>query len=364
MLIGLLTGAAAAIIASLISLPLESPDDAFFNTATITVGALLAGLVAGGLRNAMSVRTFAIAWGGAFIVTLVALALGPFDRMLPFGAPLAAIVFAITGLGVVYARDMALPRLPVMAGGAAAVALAVGLGLSGANAETGSLSLPAAPASTSTSAAATSTTSAGTGAATASATGTAGASATTAPGGVPAQFTTPADLRNVTFVVGEGSKATFTVNEKLAQLPLPNDAVMRTSALGGNVRLDGRASTITVDLQKLTSDQSRRDQVVQRMFSQNPTATLTVPSITNLPARYEGGQVVKQSVQGTMSVNGVQKPMTFEVEARLDGTVLSILGKTSFVWSDFNIAPPNTPSVQVQDRVAVEVLLAARPQAG
>ena len=46
MFIGLLSGAIAAIVASLLSLPLHSPDDAFFNTASVTIGALLVGVSA------------------------------------------------------------------------------------------------------------------------------------------------------------------------------------------------------------------------------------------------------------------------------------------------------------------------------
>ena len=370
MLAGLLSGAIAALVASLISLPLKSPDDAFLNTGSIAIGAIIAGVVAGVLRSALSARTFALVWAGAFVVTLGALLLVPFDGMLQFAVPLAAVVFTITGLGVTVVDAAAMPKLPIAAGGAAVLARGVGIALAGqGDAESGALSLPAAPATMSasgtTSTPASTSGTASTGAA-ASATSTAAAATTGARGtnGLPMSYATAADLKNVTFVVGEGSRATFTVNEKLAQLQLPNDAVMRTTALTGQVRLDGRPSTITLDLLKLTSDSSRRDQFVQRMFQQRPTAVLTVPAIAGLPERYEAGQVVKQTVQGTLAINGVERPITFDVEARIDGAVLNILGKTSFVWKDFDITPPNTPTVSVQDRVAVEVLLATKPQAG
>ena len=39
---GLIAGAVGALIASAVSLPLHSPDDVFFNTATVTIAALLA----------------------------------------------------------------------------------------------------------------------------------------------------------------------------------------------------------------------------------------------------------------------------------------------------------------------------------
>ena len=61
--------------------------------------------------------------------------------------------------------------------------------------------------------------------------------------------------QGITFVVSEGSEPTFTVEEQLVRLPLPNDAVMRTTALSGEVQLDGRPSVIEIDLQQLSSDQ-------------------------------------------------------------------------------------------------------------
>ena len=341
MIIGLFAGAAAAIVAALLSLPLHSPDDAIFNTATVTIAAMVAGLLAGALRSALGQRNFLIAWGAGFVAVLAGLALGEslFERILSFGAPIAAVVFLVTGTAVIALQSAAVPKMPVFAGVAAVIAIALGLGLAGqGDAESGTLALPAAPATTTA----------------AGATGTSGApAATSSPAGTTAagaSVITQADVKNMTFVVGKGSQATFTVNEKLAQLDLPNDAVMRTTALTGDMRVDGRASKVTLDLQQLTSDQSRRDQFVRQMFRAQPTAV--------------GVQVVKQKVNGTIAINGVEKPIALDVEARMDGAVLNVLGRTAFVWADFNIAPPNTPTVKVQDRVAVEVLLVGQKQAG
>lgn len=367
MLIGLLSGAVAAILAALLSLPLHSPDDALFNTATVTIGALVAGVIAGGLRRALTQRSFAIAWGAAFVTVVAGLAAGEstFQRMLAFGLPTAAVVFGVTGLGVSFLRDRALPKVSAITATAVGLAVAIGLGLSGeGDAASGSLSLPAtAPAAAPATAVATAAANAP---GTAGAVPTASASAPSTRGvdGLPARFATQADLKNVTFVVGEGSQATFTANEKLAQFPLPNEAVMRSTALTGDIRLDGRPSKITLDLLRLSSDQPRRDMFIRQGFRAHPVAVLTVPSISALPDRYETGQTVKQTVRGTLAINGVERPITFEIEARMDGAVLSVLGKTSFLWKDFDLPPPNTPTVQVQDRVAVEVLIASRPQVG
>ena len=369
MLIGLLAGGVAALIGALLSLPLHSPDDAIFNSATVTIAALAAGLVAGVLRRSLSARRFAVAWGGLFVAAIAALAAGEsiFERTLSFGLPIAAAVLGTTGLGVWLLDEQRIPRLPVLSAAAAVLAVAAGLGLVGQrDAESGSLSLPAAPAVaalTGASAAVAASTGA-TGSATAAAAASTGSTAPASrPNALPTWFAMPSDVKDVTFVVGEGSQATFTVTEQFAGLPLPNDAVMHSTALTGDIRLDGRPSRMVLDLLRLTSDQPRRDNFMRQMFRARPSAVLTVSALAALPDRYEAGQTVRQTVRGTLAINGVERPIAFDVEARLDGTVLHLLGKTSFVWKDFDIVPPSTPTVQVQDRVAVEVLLAGRPEA-
>ena len=167
----------------------------------------------------------------------------------------------------------------------------------------------------------------------------------------------------VTFTVGQGSEATFTVEEQFARVTLPNDAVMRTTALSGEVHLDGRPSVIEIDLHRLSSDQSRRDGYVRsRMFPNDPIATFTLDDATPLPAGFTEGEEVTAQVTGQLAIRGVQVPVTFDVEARDDGEVIFILGRTSFVWDDFQIPPPNIAGfVEVVDEVMVEVLLAVRP---
>lgn len=168
------------------------------------------------------------------------------------------------------------------------------------------------------------------------------------------------------FTVSDGSEATFTVNEKLAWLDLPNDAVMRTDALSGVVYLDGRPSTIDIDLHSLASDSDRRDRYVrQRMFPNDPIATFTVTDLGELPNPLPPGEVITREVAGELAINGVVKPLTFAVEARRDPDALFILGRTTFTWDELEIPPPNIPGrIQVKDEVRVEVLLSAVPQSG
>ena len=172
------------------------------------------------------------------------------------------------------------------------------------------------------------------------------------------------EVEGVTFEVGEGSEATFTVREKLSRLPLPNDAVVRTTAVMGELHLDGRPSVFEIDLHKLGSDQGRRDQYIrQTMFPSDPVAVFTVDDVGALPSGFTDGDTVTATVPGTLTLRGSDFPISFEVEARDDVEVIFIVGRTSFVWADLEIPPPNIGQfVQVEDEVKVEVLLAARPR--
>lgn len=170
-------------------------------------------------------------------------------------------------------------------------------------------------------------------------------------------------LADVTFLIGEGSEATFTVQEQLSILPLPNDAVVRTSAISGEIHLDGRSSVINIDLHQLSSDQRMRDRYIrQRMFPNDPTASFAVAKLGPLPEGFTEGETVTGLITGSLTLLGITVPLSFEVEGRDDGDVLFVLGRTSFTWSDFGIRPPNIAGrIQVRDEVKVEILLAARP---
>ena len=170
------------------------------------------------------------------------------------------------------------------------------------------------------------------------------------------------DVEGITFQIGEGSEATFTVTEQLASLSLPNDAVVRTNALSGHVSLDGQESVIEIDLLQLSSDSSYRDRYIrERLFANHPTGTFKVQGLDELPDGFTDGDMVSAQVDGELTVRGITTPLTFDVEARDDGDVVFIIGRTSFTWDQLQIPKPTANAVvSLEDEVGVEVLLAAR----
>ena len=174
---------------------------------------------------------------------------------------------------------------------------------------------------------------------------------------------TTGQYEGYTFDVAEGSEATFTVEEQLTNLPLPNDAVLRTSSLSGVVNFDGGESLIIIELRTLSSDSEYRDGYVRnRMFSTHPVAKVTVPSTLPLPEGFAAGNEAKTQVEATINLLGSDFPLVFDIEARDDGDSVFVLGRSTFTWDQFGIAKPTARSVvSIEDDVRVEVLLALEP---
>ncbi len=184
----------------------------------------------------------------------------------------------------------------------------------------------------------------------------------------PAPFSrSTGEVDGVRFVVGAGSRATFSVDEELARVTVPNyEAVMRTDELSGEVRLDGGDSLIEVGLHGMTSDEPFRDRYVRsRMFPNQPAAEVAFGDLTPLPDGFADGETATADVTGTLRINGMDVPLTFAVEARDDGDVVYVVGRSSFTWDDIGEPVPTARSVvSVGDEVRVEVLLALTPTPG
>ncbi|MDE2836431.1 MAG: YceI family protein [Chloroflexota bacterium] len=173
------------------------------------------------------------------------------------------------------------------------------------------------------------------------------------------------DVDGIVFVVLGDSEATFSVGEVLAGVSVPDyEAVMRTTELSGEVRLDGAGSLVTVGLHSMTSDEPFRDRYVQnRMFPGQPSASVAFGDLTPLPDGFTSGDEVTTEVTGTLNINDMDVPLTFEITARDDGHTVFVLGRSMFTWDQIGEPVPTARSVvSVEDEVRVEVLLALRPQ--
>src|ERR1700680_300844 len=171
-----------------------------------------------------------------------------------------------------------------------------------------------------------------------------------------------------TWTVGSGSVAGYRVREQLASFAAPSDAVGRTSAITGTFTLAQSttgyavtAASFSVDVTKLTSDQSRRD---QRIHSQGlesdryPTATFKLTAPITLPAGAARGQTIHVSAIGDLTIHGVTKNGNIPTDARMSGSTIELVGSITFPFSQFGMTPPSIGGfVTVQNNATMEFQL-------
>ncbi len=181
----------------------------------------------------------------------------------------------------------------------------------------------------------------------------------------------PAPAGTISFrVLPDQSKATFRVREQLARLPAPSDAVGSTGAVTGQLVLRpdasivAESSKITVDLGSLKTDEPQRDSFIKRstlQTAQYPTAEFVPVQATGLPSPLPESGTATFKLTGKMTIHGVTKDLTWDVNARRDGPSLTGTATTSFRFEDFGMRPPQVAVVlSVVDEIRLEVSLVAQ----
>ena len=165
-------------------------------------------------------------------------------------------------------------------------------------------------------------------------------------------------------VATEGNTVRYRVEEQLVGVDLPGSAVGETNAVTGTIVIDSAgavlpaSSKIVASVGGLRSDSERRDGYVSRRVlgtTQYPTVEL-VPSATrgfagSLPA--SGTRAF--TLIGDLTVRGVTRRTTWQVEAAFAGDRVTGRASTSFAFSDFELTKPRVPVVlSVADTIRLE----------
>ena len=180
-------------------------------------------------------------------------------------------------------------------------------------------------------------------------------------------------------IVPEQSKASYIVDESFfgGALAKYGIAAGNTKTTGGTQQITGQLqlnldnlgaalgdNRFAVQLNTLVSDQDRRDQWIRDngpSFNQFPEATFVAKSIEGAPAAYDNGQEVGFKLSGDLTVRNVTKPVTFDVNAKLAGDILSGTATTRVKLTDFSIDPPNfANTLTVEDEFTIQVDFVAK----
>jgi len=169
--------------------------------------------------------------------------------------------------------------------------------------------------------------------------------------------------------VAAGSEAGYRVREKFINQPASTEAVARTTKITGGVRVVGSGSTLqatglhfTADLVALQSqDRYANYQVYQRDFfirsiylqtDQFPNADFKAASVL-IPPGIESGPV-SITVAGTLTVHGVTKSVTTQLQAQRNANEIEVAGSMNIDMRDFNVEVPSISFTKSESSVIIE----------
>ncbi len=166
------------------------------------------------------------------------------------------------------------------------------------------------------------------------------------------------------------SSAKYVVQETLRGLD--TNAVGTTSAISGSIYLTDSGlykdlpSKFTVDLSTLKSDESMRDNFIKQntlQTSKYPNAVFTIESVEGFPSSYTENEQVQLTLNGMLSVHGVDKPVSWTVLARQAGDTLTATADTDINFTDFGMSPPNVQIAKAKDGIHLQIVLVAKQPA-
>ena len=143
-------------------------------------------------------------------------------------------------------------------------------------------------------------------------------------------------------------------------------AVGRSNEIEGALVIDGTNADveITVQIEKITSDDSRRDgQFRGRIMEadQFPEATFVSTEPVEFAALPVGDEQVTATVTGDLTLKDVTRAVTFEITAEAGGERIGVLGNIPVLFADYGIDNPSFGAVTTEDDGLLEFVLVFEP---
>lgn len=189
--------------------------------------------------------------------------------------------------------------------------------------------------------------------------------------------TVPASLDGTWKVqTGGDTTAGFRIKESFAGGLADHEAVGRSGSVSGSIDIDGTsvtAGSFTVDLTDLEFTDDPGFPVANRVralqgrgleISTFPEATFTLTEPIDFKEKPAAGKTVTASATGDLTIHGVTKPVTFDVEAKVDGSTIRVATAkpVPVKLADHGITPPTGgPVASVDDTGSFEFLVILGP---
>jgi polyisoprenoid-binding protein YceI len=147
-----------------------------------------------------------------------------------------------------------------------------------------------------------------------------------------------------------GTWAGYRFDEELGGIGAQT-AVGRTPGVSGTMTVEGDEVTavdVEVDMTRLQSDEDRRDNAIRSRGLETdrfPTGTFTLTEPLAVPEGIDSGERVEATATGELTLHGVTRPATLDVEAELRGESGVVVGRAPVAMADYDIEPPTNAFV-------------------
>lgn len=116
-----------------------------------------------------------------------------------------------------------------------------------------------------------------------------------------------------------------------------------------------------VDMSALDSGTAQRDEHVKGAdflsVTEFPQSTFAVKSFSELPKEWTEGTAVPVKLQGTLTVKGIEKEVTFDAQALYSGGQLKLSGTTMVTFEDFGMSNPHSIVLDTENDLEVRLEL-------
>ncbi|WP_172250616.1 YceI family protein [Saccharibacillus deserti] len=169
-----------------------------------------------------------------------------------------------------------------------------------------------------------------------------------------------ADQLNGTWKIADASKVYFSVTTSQEEVNFVDDQVSGTWEVNvGDAAQTSGSGAIEVDA--IDSGNAQRDEHIKSddyfQMSKYPQATFAAKSFDGLPQEWTEGQVYDFKMDGTLTVKGIEKPVTFEAKASYQGGKLLLSGTTVVTFEDFGLANPHSVVLSTENEINVQLEL-------
>ncbi|MGE0058282.1 MAG: YceI family protein [Dehalococcoidia bacterium] len=125
----------------------------------------------------------------------------------------------------------------------------------------------------------------------------------------------------------------------------------------------GGVSSFRIDMRTVSSNDSLTNSFLKSGeidTASFPYADFVASATSPFSPGYGTGNQFSFTLSGTLTLNGVSRPVSWQVLARQSGSAFSATADTDILLSQFDVQVPNTPLGGARDQIHVQVLMIAQ----